>query len=254
MELHYPNLKTVLITGGAGGIGSAIALDLLSLGATVLVIDNDIEGLDGLKSKSQNRTGELIVYDCDLADTGKLKPFFLSEIAPIYDEINTLICCAGIHAEHDFLDQDLQEWRRLYAINLESCFILSNLVGHKMIETRVKGSIILISSIHSYIVGGTPAYSSSKAAVDMLSKELAYSFARFGIRVNTVAPGSIDTPLLRKALNSEALIDKAGQRIPLGRLGRPEEVASLVLYLLSEEAAYVTGAGFVIDGGLLLGR
>lgn len=252
MELHYPNLKTVLITGGAGGIGSTIALDLLNLGATVLVIDNNADGLTQLKTKSKTRKGQLVLYNFDLADTGNLKSFFLTEVASTYDQINTLICCAGIHAEHDFLDQDLQEWRKLYAINLESCFVLSNLVCHNMIQTRLSGSIVLISSIHSYTVGGTPAYSSSKAAMDMLSKEMAYRFARFNIRVNTVAPGSIDTPLLRKSLNSEALIEKASGRIPLGRLGRPEDVATVVLYLLSEEAAYVTGAAFVIDGGLLL--
>jgi len=254
MELHYPNLKTALITGAAGGIGSTIALDLLNLGATVVVIDNNAEALNQLKTKSKTRKGQLVLHDFDLVDTENLKSFFLTEIASTHNQINTLICCAGIHAEHDFLSQDLQEWRRLYAINLESCFILSSLVCCNMIESNVGGSIVLISSIHGYTIRGMPAYSSSKAAMEMLSKEMAHRFAEFNIRVNTVAPGSIDTPLLRKSLNSEVLLKKASKRIPLGRLGRPKDVANAVLYLLSEEAAYITGTTFVVDGGLLLNR
>ncbi len=165
---------------------------------------------------------------------------------------NALVCCAGIHEDQELFALDLMNWRKLYAINLESCFILCRLVVQNMVEKNIPGSVIFISSIHSYVIAERPPYSSAKAALDMLSKELAYKFAGFNVRVNTIAPGSIDTPLLRKALNSEVMMGKAAQRVPLGRLGKPEEVAYLTLYLLSEEAAYITGSSFVINGGLLL--
>jgi len=254
MELHYSDVKIALITGGAGGIGTAITLELLELGCTVLVIDNDASALKTLESKAQEYRGTLIVYEFDLAKTESLEHFFLSEIASTYDPITTLICCAGIHEGGESFTLDLQDWRKLYAINLESCFILSKLVGHHMMETNAKGSIIFISSIHSHIIRGMPSYSTAKAALDMLSKELAHRFGRSYIRVNTVAPGSIDSPLLRRALGSQEMFDRAAQRVPLGRLGKPEEVAYLVSYLLSDEAAYINGATLVIDGGVLLSR
>jgi len=124
-----------------------------------------------------------------------------------------------------------------------------------MMETNAKGSIIFISSIHSHIIRGMPSYSTAKAALDMLSKELAHRFGRSYIRVNTVAPGSIDSPLLRRALGSQEMFDRAAQRVPLGRLGKPEEVALLsIVPAVRRGSAYINGATLVIDGGVLLSR
>jgi NAD(P)-dependent dehydrogenase (short-subunit alcohol dehydrogenase family) len=250
MELHFTGLETVLVAGGAGGIGSAVVEQLLDLGCIVIVLDSDKERLGRLEEKSKHRGGNCLAYDFDLEDVERLEPFFISEIAPICRRIDALVCCAGIQQEQALFALDIQSWRKVYATNLESCFVLSKLVGRHMIEHHAEGAIVFISSIHSQVVSGMADYSSAKAALEMLSKELAYSLSKYRIRVNAIAPGSIDTPLIRKALNSEDMIGKAAARVPLGRLGRPEEVASLVLYLLSTEAAYITGARFAIDGGL----
>jgi len=166
--------------------------------------------------------------------------------------INHLVNNAGYQEDSDVLNLDLSQWQELFKVNLEACLLLSQHVAKEMIKNKIEGSIVNITSIHSQIIRGMAHYSSSKAALEMLTKELAYKLAKYNIRVNAVAPGSVDTPLLRKNLNTDWLLKQAASHVPLKRLGTPEDVANIVEFLISDKSKYITGATIIVDGGLSL--
>lgn len=251
MKLHYSNIENVLVTGGAGGIGSCVVQQLLDQNFRVIVIDNDTSALAELREKTKEKEAYLHLCNFDLENVEGLEIFLRQEVVGKH-RISAFIHCAGIQEEKDFFEIGLRDWRRVYAINLESCFVLSRLIGQEMVQQKIEGAMIFITSIHSKIIRNIPQYSSAKAALDMLAKEFCYQMAPHKIRVNTVAPGSVETSMLNGLLTNKELLTKAINRVPLGRLGQPNEIAHLVLFLLSDESKYITGANIVIDGGLSL--
>lgn len=169
-----------------------------------------------------------------------------------FGRIDILVNSAGIQTIRPFIELPENEWQRVVDVNLKGTFLCSQGVAKEMIKSGVKGTIINISSIHGSIPRPNEVhYDASKAGVDMLTKEMALELAEYGIRVNCIAPGIIATPMNKEILNPEGLI-KHGVRVPLGRVGDPMDVARMALFLASDEANYITGGIFTVDGGLSL--
>lgn len=250
VNLHFGNLKSVVVTGGAGGVGTRIVHSLLDLGCTVFVIDRDAAAIDTLVESTHHNTA-LFSHCTDLSRSEETRAAF-EELLNRTDTIEGLVCCAGYQECVSIDGLTLESWRNIFATNVESCVIGAQVISRHMIERGIPGSMLFITSIHSTRPRGIAHYSSSKSALEMFARELAIDLARNNIRVNTIAPGAIDTPLLRSGLANRDDISSAKHRVPLNRLGDPQEVANLAMFLLSEEASYITGSRYIIDGGLSL--
>ena len=228
--------QVALVTGGASGIGAAVARRLLAEGAKVASLDLRAEAPQGV-----------LALAGDISDSAQIDAAVArveAEVGPI----DVLVCSAGVPGESlptgGITDE---EWRRVMAINADGVFFCNRAVIPGMV-TRGYGRIVNVASIAGK--EGNPmaaAYSASKAAVIALTKAIGKDLARTGVLVNCVAPAVIDTPILEDV--SQEHIDYMVERIPMGRIGRPEEVAALVCWLASEECSFSTGAVYDISGG-----
>lgn len=249
--------KIALVTGAASGLGEAIARLLAREGATVVLADlNDAPGKRVLREiKAQGGSG--LYVNLDVAN----EDHWTSAMALVkkrFGRLNIAVNCAGTNIARSFpTDTTLADWRALMAVNLDGVFLGTKHALAAMRDSHpVNGSIINISSIMGLV--GMPdiaAYNASKGGVRLYSKSVAISCAeqRLNVRVNTVHPGFIDTPLLRKAMarfDDPAEANRLYDALqPVGHLGQPEDIAYGVLYLASDESKFVTGSELVIDGG-----
>ncbi len=243
--------KVALITGAGSGLGRASAIMLAAEGARVAVTD-----IDGAAAQVVAREigGNAVAFEHDVTDEARWREV-LDAVAQALGGLHVLVNNAGIGNGGSVEDVSLEDWRRVHAVNLDGTFL-----GCKYALAPIRasggGSVINISSISGIIAGhNLAAYNSSKAAVRHLTKSVALHAARQGynIRCNSVHPAFIDTPILdgmAPHLGREDLIAKLGRQIPLGRIGQPRDVAHAVLYLASDESAFMTGAEIVIDGGI----
>jgi len=247
--------KVALVTGAAQGLGAAIAELLAREGAKVLLTDVNLEGVeeqarainaqypDSASASGQDVTDE----QAWLRTLGKVRGRF--------GALHILVNNAGIGSVASIEEESYDNWRRVHAVDLDSVFLGSK-HGIALIAESGGGSIVNISSISGIIAGhNLAAYNSAKAAVRHLSKSIALHCARArnGVRCNSVHPAFIDTPILdRMATGGDrsAALDKLARQIPLGRVGQPADVAYAVLYLASDESAFVTGTEIRVDGGI----
>lgn len=248
--------KTAIITGGAGGIGSAAALLFAREGAAVSVVDLD-----------ENAGGELVR---EISANGGRAIFELGDVTREVDcrrvversieqfgAIHILFNNAGIIRRASILETSEQEWDAVMAVNVKSIFLMSRLVIPVMAKSS-GGSIINTASGWGIAGGGkAAAYCASKGAVVLLTKAMAIDHGGQNIRVNAICPGDTNTAMLRNEAaqlgEAEARFIAEGAKRPLGRLGRPEEIARAALYLASDESSFVTGTTLVVDGGGLAG-
>jgi len=238
--------KHALVTAAGAGIGRATALAFAEAGATVLATDIHEESLASLASgHSAIRTQILDVTDAAA----------IQALAASVGRVDVLFNCAGYVHAGTILDTDDASWRRSFAINVDSMFHLCRVLLPGMIE-RGAGSIINMSSVASSIKGvpNRFAYGATKAAVIGLTRAIAADFVAKGIRCNAICPGTVKTPSLAdrvRALGGDEEAAWAGftSRQPMGRLGKPEEIAALALYLASDESSFTTGTIHVVDGG-----
>ncbi|HTB66447.1 MAG TPA: SDR family oxidoreductase [Steroidobacteraceae bacterium] len=236
--------KTVLVTAAAAGIGRASAIRMASEGARVIATDIDVNGLELLPSELPIEKLPL-----DVTDVSALRA-----LASARPTIDVLFNCAGIVPSGTVLDCSLQDWSSAFSINVTSCFLMIQAFLPGML-TRGQGSIINMASVASSIKGvpNRFAYGATKAAVIGITKSVAADFVGKGIRCNAICPGTVDTPSLQKRLSATGDYDKARRefeaRQPMGRLGRAEEIAGLVAFLASDEASFITGQAYAIDGG-----
>jgi 2-keto-3-deoxy-L-fuconate dehydrogenase len=236
--------KKALITAAGQGIGRAAAELFSREGAEVFATDLDPRKLENLSSLPGVDTAAF-----DVTDHARLE-----EIANLAGPLDVLFNCAGIVPEGTILDATEADWEQAIAVNLMAMARLIHRFLPGMIE-RGRGSIVNMASVASSIRGVTNrcVYGATKAAVVGLTKSVAADFAGTGVRCNAICPGTVDTPSLRQRIAAAPDAEAARQafiaRQPMGRLGRPEEIAALALYLASDEASYTTGAVYVIDGG-----
>jgi meso-butanediol dehydrogenase/(S,S)-butanediol dehydrogenase/diacetyl reductase len=240
--------KVAIITGGGSGIGRASAELFAREGAKVVVADfNEKAGQEAVAAIRQ-AGGEAIFVPVDVSDSAQVQRL-VDTTLQAYGGIDILVNNAGILLFGTALDTSLQDWERVIAINLTGTFLLSKAVLPHMIA-RGGGSIVnLTSSTGAHdAAANTVAYVTSKGGVALLTRAMAIDHAKHNVRVNAVAPGPTDTPMLRDAMSPEQL-DAFAATFPMGRLGRPEEVARAILFLASDEASFVTGAILAVDGG-----
>jgi meso-butanediol dehydrogenase/(S,S)-butanediol dehydrogenase/diacetyl reductase len=234
--------KRVLVTGGASGIGAAAAARFLEEGARVCVLDRDARARSLIAAQFPGLSG---VLDCDVADLQQVQAAF-PEAVRLMGGVDVLINNAGISIRHKFLDITPEEWDRIIATNLTGNFYVAQTAARHMME---KGSGVILHTASTNGLVGYPYYAdynASKAGVIALTKAMALELAP-KVRVNAVAPGYVLTPMQRTEY-SEAMLEEVNQKIPLRRHAKPEEVAALFAFLASDDAEYITGHVYTIDG------
>ena len=242
--------KTAIITGAGRGIGKAIAKKFLLEGARVLVCDIVPERLEQtvMELRAFGEVQSLIgdVSRSDFCDA------VVQTALEFFGEINILVNNAGIAVFAPFLEHTEEAWDQTLNVNLKSMFLLSQRVARQMVARGEGGAIVNMASTNG-LMGERDlvAYNASKGGVILLTKTLAIELAEHNIRVNCVAPGLIRTTLASEGGSSNNFFDESLHKIPMRRLGTPEEVASLFAYLASDEASFITGDTVVIDGGQL---
>ena len=235
--------KRVLITGGASGIGAATARRFVEEGSRVAILDRDRTGCDTIRRSLP----ELIdAFVADVSDFRQVQRAVGDAIAAL-GGLDVVINNAGISIRHEFLGITPEEWNRVLAVNLTGVFYVAQAAARHMMEHD--GGVILNMASTNGIVGHPfyADYNATKAGVIELTKSMALELSP-KVRVNAVAPGYVLTPMQRAEYTDE-MLDRVNRKIPLGRHADPAEIASLFAYLASDDAAYVTGAVYVIDGG-----
>ncbi|MGV3719996.1 MAG: SDR family NAD(P)-dependent oxidoreductase [Actinomycetota bacterium] len=254
------NGKRVLITGAASGIGRATALTFAREGARVAVTDRDEAGARAVADEILAADGEALGLALDVADEPGWEAT-LAQVSKRWGGLDVLVANAGRGCGRMVVDTPLEEWRAVMAVNLDGVFLA---LKHGIPELRESGggNIVIVSSVSGLkAMPGASAYSASKAALRMLCKTAAVECAAKGdgVRVNAVLPGGVETPIwkatpywaqLSSQLGDESAVWAAlSSSTPFKRFAQPEEIAHAILYLASDEAAYVTGTELVIDGG-----
>jgi NAD(P)-dependent dehydrogenase (short-subunit alcohol dehydrogenase family) len=243
--------KRALVTGGSSGIGAAIALALADAGARV-AINYHSHGEDAQRLVQQIKEGhgEAISLQADVSDPQAIAQMF-ARIDEAWGGIDILIDNAGIDGVRALgWEADITAWKRVIEVNLFGAFYCAREALKRMVPQK-SGVLLSISSVHEEIAwSGFSAYAASKAAVSMMTKTLAQEAAPHGVRVLAVAPGAIRTPINRSVWSDPQNLQDLLEKIPLNRIGEPEEVARMVVVLVSDAASYVTGRTIFVDGGM----
>ncbi len=246
--------KVAIVTGGAAGIGYATAERLLQEKAKVVIADvNNEEGLEA--ARNLNKINSCTFIHCDVSQRLDVHNLIASCL-DTYGNIDILVNNAGIIVGGDFLDISEADFDRVIAVNLKGAFLVGQAVARIMVEAvkngRTPGSIVNMSSVNAvFAIANQVPYSISKGGINQLTKVMALSLAQYGIRVNAVGPGSIMTKILESVASDKAATDRILSRTPLGRIGDPSEIASVVAFLASDNASYITGQTIYADGGRL---
>ncbi|KJS11472.1 MAG: hypothetical protein JL56_13110 [Desulfotomaculum sp. BICA1-6] len=247
-KLFDLNGRVALITGGAGGIGQCVALGLAQQGCRVVVADKNISGLADLQQAVEAAGSAFMSLEVDVTDAATVDGMTESVVAAL-GGIDILVNCAGVNNRLSVVDLPEAEWDKIIDINLKGTFLCSKSVVKVMLQQQA-GKIINIGSVSSVL--GHPnhsAYAASKGGVYLLTKVLAMETARSGINVNCIGPAYIETPLTRDYLSKGDNYNKIAATIPMGRLGRPEDIVGAVVYLASPASDFVTGTLLLVDGG-----
>ncbi|MFY9527666.1 MAG: SDR family oxidoreductase [Candidatus Acidiferrales bacterium] len=234
--------KRVLITGGASGIGAATAARFLEEGAKVCVLDRDPRGRERI---AKELPGLSCVLAADVALLPEVKKAFAEAVTKM-GGVDVLINNAGISIRHNFLDITPEEWNKVIAVNLTGVFYVAQTAARHMVE---RGSGVILQTASTNGLVGHPYYAdynATKAGVIQLTRTMAIELAP-KVRVNAIAPGYVLTPMQR-AEYTDAMLEEVNQKIPLCRHAQPEEIAALFAFLASDDAAYITGHVYPIDG------
>jgi NAD(P)-dependent dehydrogenase (short-subunit alcohol dehydrogenase family) len=246
--------RAAVITGAASGVGRATAKRFAEEGATTLCLfDLHAENLHRVAGEVTGLGATVIELVGDVTSTEDCQRA-VGETVSAAGNLDVLVSNAPAHSAALFLDMSREEWDRVIKVNLTASFVLGQLAARAMVAGGKGGSIMYTASISSLGASTSYAhYGASKAGIVNLAKTMALELVDFGIRVNAVSPGPLDTPQSLAVLGSEEAMERARKHwplVPMGRLGLPEEIAAAFAYLASPDASYVTGQNLIVDGGL----
>jgi glucose 1-dehydrogenase len=262
--------KVALVTGSSQGIGQSIVLQLAELGADVVInYRSHPEGAEETLAKVQEMGKKCYMAQCpddqdkqrtiaqghtiqaDLGSVTEVRQLIAESIAH-FGKLDILVNNAGIEKHAPFWDVTEEDYDSVLNVNLKGVFFATQVFVQHLIKTKRTGKIINISSVHEDLpFPNFAAYCVSKGGMKMLTRNLAVELGSLGITINNVAPGAIETPINTQLLNNLEKLEALLNNIPLRRLGKPKDVASVVAFLASEDAGYITGSTFFVDGGLL---
>jgi NAD(P)-dependent dehydrogenase (short-subunit alcohol dehydrogenase family) len=240
--------KVAVVTGGASGIGRAACLRIASEGCHVAVIDVDEKGAQSVAEECAKSGVEVQALRADVSDENDIETA-VSKVLSHFKKLDCLVSNAGIEgAMRDFGETTAAEWDRVMAVNVRGAFLTVR-ACLPTLRSQKSGAIVLTASNYGFVATPhTTAYCTSKGAVNALGRALAVELVPDGIRVNCICPGNVDTPMFDRALEMQ-VEDPAKVKAAAGRMAKPDEIASVIAFLLSEDASYMTGAQVMIDYG-----
>jgi glucose 1-dehydrogenase len=244
--------KVAIVTGAGTGIGRAIALRFVQEGAAVVIDyvgkpDNAAEVVRQITGAG----GKALAVEADVSQQDQVQRL-IDQTVQKYDRLDILVNNAGVETKIPFLEIPLDVWSRTIAIDLTGPFLCAQAAAKRMVGQGGGGRIINISSVHEDMTMPTnSAYCAAKGGLRMLMRTICVELAPHGITVNNIGPGAIDTPMDAPLKAHPEMMKALLAEIPIGRMGKPEEIAGLATYLASDEAGYVTGSTYFIDGGML---
>jgi NAD(P)-dependent dehydrogenase (short-subunit alcohol dehydrogenase family) len=241
--------KIALVTGGGAGIGRAIAETFAREGAEVMIADRDGDAAKELADAIVKSNGAASAHEVDVTDTAQVKKL-MEEIGAAHGRLDVLVNNAGVGERADFRHLSDEAWERVWSVNLDGTVRCAR-EAFDLLKASGKASIINLSSIMATKHTRQMAvYSATKGAVSALSRSLAVEYAPYGIRVNTLLPGYVDTALIGRYISNPMIAKALLTQTPLRRFGTPQDIANAALFLASDEAAYITGASLNVDGGM----
>jgi 2-deoxy-D-gluconate 3-dehydrogenase len=241
--------KVALVTGGGRGLGKEIALTLGAVGAKVVVAGRNEADLEETAAEARSAGIDVLVVECDVTDLDSIDAMVKKSVAH-FGAIDVLVNNAGTNVQQSALEVTEEAWDTVLDVNLKATFFVSQRVAREMIDGGRGGRVINVAS-QMGAVGffKRSAYCASKGGVVQVTKVMALEWAEHGIRVNSIGPTFIDSPLAREMFKDAEIAAEVMRRIPIGRLGNPDEVAAAVVYLASGPADLVTGHHLLVDGG-----
>jgi NAD(P)-dependent dehydrogenase (short-subunit alcohol dehydrogenase family) len=251
LDLFRLDGEVAIVTGGAQGLGEQMCIGLAEAGASVVVADLNLEKAQKVAEHIRTLGVSALAVKVDVTKKAEVETMVQKTLEQ-FGKVDVLVACAGVGQWMKAEDMPEEDWKRVLDINLNGVFFACQAAGREMIRRR-KGSIITISSMSGIIVNTPQAqahYNASKAAVIMLTKSLAAEWAPYNVRVNTIAPGYMETQLVADLLKERPEYGELWKKLtPMGRLGRPEEIKGPCVFLASPASSYLTGSVLVMDGG-----
>jgi NAD(P)-dependent dehydrogenase (short-subunit alcohol dehydrogenase family) len=242
-----------LVTGGGSGIGRAIAARFAQEGAHVAVADLRRERAEAVAQEIVAAGGEALPVEADVA-SGAAVETLVEQVLRVYDHIDILVNNAAMSRGDDIREIDEATWEFNLNVVLKSAFLCAKAVLPGMIARR-RGAIVNIASVNGLAALGEEGYSAAKAGMISLTQNMAVKYGQYNVRANCICPGTIRTPIWQARVERDPeIFERLAKWYPLGRVGEPADIANAALFLASDEAAWVTGATLVVDGGLLAGN
>ena len=246
--------RVAIVTGAGSGIGRALAIGFAREGASVAAADIDLETARATVAMLDGAGRGSIAVQVDVSNGASVKAMTDTVLAKL-GKVDVLVSNAGVASRYAAIDLPEAEWDRVLSTNLKGVFLCAQNVAQAMIARGAGGSIVNMSSVAAAVPTYDAAhYGASKAGIAQLTKSLAVGLAKHNIRVNAVQPGTVLSPMNERALSDPKVMAERVQLIPLGRVGRPEDVVAAALFLASDEASYITGVSLPVDGGNVLMR
>jgi len=252
--------QIAIVTGASSGIGTGVAISLAAAGATVVVNHSSASSLENAQAVLKTITdagGTGMTAQCDVTNEDEVEKMF-ADTVDIYGTVDILINNAGLQRDAKFEDMTLKQWQTVIDVNLTGQFLCARAAIREFLRrgprpevSKATGKIICMSSVHEVIPwAGHINYASSKGAIKMFMQSLAQEYGDRMIRVNSICPGAIQTPINTDAWNTPKALNSLMTLIPYNRIGQPEDVGNLAVFLASDLSDYITGASIFIDGGM----